>query len=79
MYRMGELQGPTHSAGTCIKYPVTDWQWRRIWTYKHLMQDCRAAAREGSGAPLQYSCLENPTAEEPGGLQATGSRRVGHE
>ena len=51
MYRMGELQGPTHSAGTCIKYPVTDWQWRRIWTYKHLTQDCRAAAREGSGAP----------------------------
>ena len=24
---------------------------------------------EGNGNPLQYSCLENPMAEEPGGLQ----------
>ena len=23
---------------------------------------------EGHGNPLQYSCLENPMAEEPGGL-----------
>ena len=23
--------------------------------------------REGNGYPLQYSCLENPTTEEPGG------------
>ena len=28
---------------------------------------------------LQYSCLENPTAEEPGGLQSMGSLRVGHD
>ena len=32
---------------------------------------------EGNGTPLQYSCLENP--REPGGLQATGSLRVGHD
>ena len=33
---------------------------------------------EGNGTPLQYSCLENPMEEEPGGLQSTGLRRVGH-
>ena len=31
---------------------------------------------EGSGTPLQYSCLENPWTEEPGRLQSTGSQRV---
>ena len=29
---------------------------------------------EGDGNPLQYSCLENPWTEEPGGLQSTGSQ-----
>ena len=33
---------------------------------------------EGNGTPLQYSCLENPWMEEPGGLQSMGSLRVGH-
>ena len=33
----------------------------------------------GHGNPLQYSCLENPWTEEPGGLQSTGSHRVGHD
>ena len=32
---------------------------------------------EGNGKPLQYSCLENPPDEEPGGLQSMGSLRVG--
>ena len=32
---------------------------------------------EGNGNPLQYSCLENSRAEEPGGLQSMGSQRVG--
>ena len=32
---------------------------------------------EGSGTPLQYSCLENPWMEEPGRLQFMGSLRVG--
>ena len=27
---------------------------------------------EGKGNPLQYSCMENHRAEEPGGLQFTG-------
>ena len=33
---------------------------------------------EGTGNPLQYSCLENSWTEEPGGLQSTGSQRVGY-
>ena len=32
---------------------------------------------EGSGNPLQYSCLENPI-EETVELQSMGSQRVGH-
>ena len=31
------------------------------------------------GTPLQYSCLENPRTEEPGGLQFMGSLRVRHD
>ena len=34
---------------------------------------------EGNGNPLQYSCLENPWTEEPGGLQSMELRRVGHD
>ena len=29
----------------------------------------------GNGNPLQYSCLEIPWTEEPGGLQSTGSQK----
>ena len=34
---------------------------------------------EENGNLLQYSCLENPWTEEPGGLQSTGSQRVGYD
>ena len=34
---------------------------------------------EGNGNPLQYSCLENPWTEEPGGLQSTVSQRIRHD
>ena len=33
----------------------------------------------GSGDPFQYSCLENPMREEPGGLQSMGLQRVRHD
>ena len=35
----------------------------------------------GNGNTLQYSCLKNSTAEEPGGLYkgARGHKRVGHD
>jgi len=32
----------------------------------------------GNGNPLQYSCLEIPWTEKPGGLQYIGSQRVEH-
>ena len=32
----------------------------------------------GHGYLLQYSCLEIPWVEEPGGLQSVGMQRVGH-
>ena len=34
---------------------------------------------EGHDIPLQYSCLENPWTEEPGGPQSMGSQRVGYD
>ena len=34
---------------------------------------------EGNGNPFQYSCLETPWTEEPGGLQSMGSKRVGQD
>ena len=33
----------------------------------------------GHGNPLQYSCLEIPWTEKPGGLESMGLKRVGHE
>ena len=33
---------------------------------------------EGTGNPLQYSCLETPRTGELGGLLSMGSHRVGH-
>ena len=33
----------------------------------------------GHGSPLQYSCGKIPRTEEPGGLRAMGSQRVGHD
>ena len=33
----------------------------------------------GNGNPLQYSCLENPMTDEPGGLQSMGSQRVRYD
>ena len=38
----------------------------------------RPPGRE-NGNPLQYSCLEIPWTEEPGGLQSLWSQRVGHD
>ena len=33
----------------------------------------------GEHNPLQYSCLENPWTEEPGGLSSIGLQRAGHD
>ena len=34
---------------------------------------------EGNGNPLQYSCLENPMDQKPGGLWSMGCKRVGYD
>ena len=34
---------------------------------------------EGNGNLVQYSCLEYPLTEEPGGLQSMGLQRVRHD
>ena len=44
-----------------------------------LIPGSRRSPGEGNGNPFQYSCLENPWMEEPGGLQPMGSQRVGHD
>ena len=36
------------------------------------------SSRGGHGNSGQYSCLENPWTEDPGGLQSTGLQRVRH-
>ena len=46
-------------------------------TADSLCHTVETSTGDGHGDPLQDSCLENPTTEEPGGLQATGSHRVG--
>ena len=33
----------------------------------------------GNANPLQYSCLENPWTEEPGGLLSIGLHKVRHD
>ena len=33
----------------------------------------------GHGNPFQYSCLENPWTEKPGGIQSMGSQTVRHD
>ena len=43
-----------------------------------ILESARSPGR-GHGNPLQYSYLENPRAEEPGGLQSIVSYRVGHD
>ena len=38
----------------------------------------RRSSGRGNDNPLQYSCLENPMTEEPGGLQTMVGGRVRH-
>ena len=37
------------------------------------------STRRLHGNPLQYSCLENPWTEKPGGLQSIWLQRVRHD
>ena len=53
----------------------SDWSTGCTWA----LCRCKPPLGEGHGTPLQYSCLENPMAEEPGRLQSMGSLPVGHD
>ena len=46
---------------------------------KHSIPGSGRSPGGGHGNPLQYSCLENPMVQEPGGLQSTVSHRVGDD
>ena len=48
-----------------------------IWYWQYSRFRNRYVVGEGNGTPLQYSSLEIPWAEEPGGLQSMVSQRVG--
>ena len=43
------------------------------------VQSLRRSPGGGDGNPLQYSCLENPQTEKPGGLQSMKLQRVGKD
>ena len=43
-----------------------------------LIPESERSPGEGNSTPLQYSCRKIPWMEELGGLQSTGSQRVGH-
>ena len=44
-----------------------------------LIPGSRRSPREENDYQLHHSCLKNPMDREPGGLQSTGSQRVGHD
>ena len=41
--------------------------------------ELRRSPGGGHSNPLQYSCLENPMEEEPGGVQSMGLQRDGRD
>ena len=58
-------------------------QCRRLWSlsvaqYQDSIPGPGRAPGEGHDNPTQYSCLENPCTELPGGLQSMGLQRVRH-
>ena len=69
------LPGESQDGGAwwAAVYAVTQSRTWLKWLSMH------ACIWEGNGNPLQYSCLENPRTEEPGGLLSMGSHRVGHD
>ena len=64
------------SGGTRDKEPAC-----QCWRHKRCKFNpwIRMILGGGHGNPLQYSCLENPWTEEPGGLQSRRLQRVGHD
>ena len=68
--RGGFLDGSASKVSTCSAGDTGD---------KSLIPGLGRSPGGGNGNPLQYSCLENPMDEEPGGLQSMGLQRVRHD
>ena len=52
---------------------------KTVYCHPAYLTYMQSTSGEGNGTPLQYSCLKNPVAEEPGRLQSMGSLRGGHD
>ena len=63
--------GPGFPVGSVIKNPVNAGDTCSVPGWERF-------PGEGNSNPLQYRCLGNPWAEDPGGLQSIGSQRLGH-
>ena len=70
------------SSPVCLRTRFSDmkgrwyrYDWEEVKLYRLWFElDSWDIFKEGNGTPLQYSCLENPWTEEPGGLQSMGLR-----
>ena len=73
----------THSSTLAWKIPWTEepgrLQSKGSLRVRHDWATSLSHIGEGSGSPLQCSCLENPRDGGPGGLPSMGSHRVGHD
>ena len=61
------IRGEGFPSGSMVKI-LPAMQETRVWSLSW-----EGPLEEEIGTPLQYSCLENPMTEEPGGLQPMGS------
>ena len=79
--RSAKLKGIIHSVSEDKdqKAHFTHITGRNVNWYNYFQSNLTIFSGEGNGTPLQYSCLENPWTEEPGGLQSMGSLRVQHD
>ena len=64
------LQVKRHFPGDGKELPASA---RDLWDASSNLGSGRSPGG-GHGDPLQYSCLENPIEEEPGGRQSIGSQ-----
>ena len=78
-YGMPELRYPCLLSYLALPDETHDTWWNLNFSETGFYLSVRYTYGEGSGTPLQYSCLENPWTEEPGGLQSMWSLRVGHD
>ena len=71
----------SHSMGFPGKNTGVGWHFLLQGIFPTLGSNPGSGKSPGGGhvSPLQYSCLEIPWTEKPGGLESMGSKRVGRE